>query len=96
MQVAITESPTLLFSIGFTLFVIPLIILAIGFMISYFKPKTRRLTGVSLVVIGALELVLFSIVYQYMIARLGYFSVAITLLVGFVFIFYSMERTSKS
>ncbi len=84
-------SPTLLFMTILELLAIPITILVVGFILFYFKPKSRRLIGIALIVLGILDLSIVLVRYPFVLIGDTLFINMLTILLGIVSIFYSSK-----
>jgi hypothetical protein len=95
MELAITDSPLVVFEFIAMFVIIPITILFIGAILFFYKPKHRLVIGASLIIFGIIELVYASVIPHFS-TGLSYLIIVITIILGIVSVFYSLARVTKN
>ena len=90
----IEESPIIFYQ-TLCIFVLSITILVIGVILFYFKPKLRRIIGSVMFTLGILELLIYSTI-SYSGSAVTFLFNVLTILLGFVFVLFSIEKVAKS
>jgi hypothetical protein len=95
MELAITDSPLVVFEFITMFVIIPITILFVGAILFYYKPKHRMVIGASLIIFGIIELAYGSFVPHFS-TGLSYLIIVITIILGIISVFYSLSRVTKN
>ena len=90
----VDNSPTMWIDL-FILVGIPIIVLVVGFLLFYFKPRHRRIVGAGLIVAVILEVSYYWFRYPYIRLDAGYPIEILTLLFAVVSLFYSTKYSKR-
>ena len=90
----VDNSPTMWIDL-FILVGIPIIVLVVGFLLFYFKPRHRRIVGAGLIVAVILEVSYYWFRYPYIRLDTGYPIEILTLLFAVVSLFYSTKYAKR-
>ena len=90
----VDNSPTMWIDL-FILVGIPIIVLVVGFLLFYFKPRHRRIVGAGLIVAVILEVSYYWFRYPYIRLDASYPIEILTLLFAVVSLFYSTKYAKR-